>query len=194
MILRGIFSMSLSTASPLKTIIRSRRSIKDHYSDQPVREELVRELLDDARWAPTHGMREPWRFIFVSPENTDQLAKDVSATYEENLQENRYNYLSEPNAFLIVIMEEPEKQKQWDENFGAVASFIQNFSLLAWEQNLGVCWKTNPHIYFDEVRELLNVKDSEKIVGFLHLGYFTEKPEVKERTPIEDKFTTYPLK
>lgn len=186
--------MSLSTASPLKTIIRSRRSIKDDYSNQPVTESLVRDLLDDARWAPTHGMREPWRFIFVSPENTDQFAKDISATYEENLQENRYNYLSEPNAFLIVIMNVPEKEKQWDENFGAVASLIQNFSLLAWEQKLGVCWKTNPHIYFDEVREILDVKENEKIVGFLHLGYFTEEPEKKERTPIDERFSTYPIK
>ena len=59
---------------------------------------------------------------------------------------------------------------------------IQNFQLLAWEQQLGVVWKTNPHIYDPKVHELLGVEKGEKIAGFLHLGYFDEVPPAKKRT------------
>ncbi len=49
----------------LKETIRNRRAVKKGYTNKEVTEELVKELLSDATWAPTHGMREPWRFVFV---------------------------------------------------------------------------------------------------------------------------------
>lgn len=177
--------------SDLVKIIRERRAIKKGYSNKEVKEELIVELLEDAAWAPNHGMREPWRFIFVGQERLPEFAKQVASTYPEERQQNREDYLNEPNAILVVVMEEAELTKQWDENFGAVSALIQNFWLLAWEKQLGVVWKTNPHIYDEKVKEILSVGENEKIVGFLHLGYFDEIPEVKERTPVKQKFTKW---
>lgn len=178
-------------SSYLAKIIRERRAIKKGYNDKKVTEETVRKLLNDARWAPTHGMRQPWRFIFVGEEELPVFAKRVAATYPEKMQENRENYLNEPNAILVAIMEVPELEKQWDENFGAIATMIQNFWLLAWEQQLGVVWKTNPHIYDEKVKNILGVGDREKIVGFIHLGYFDEKPAPKERLSLDGKFSRF---
>jgi len=175
----------------LQQVIRERRAVKKHYNDKPVAEETVKELLEDAVWAPTHGVRQPWRFIFIRPDQTENFAEKVAATYPEERQQNRFEYLSEPTAFLVVVMEEPESRKQWDENFGATACMIQNLWLLAWEQQLGVVWKTNSHIYNQQVKDILNVGENEKIVGFLHLGYFDEKPAKKGRVSAADKFTTF---
>ncbi|GAA0431167.1 nitroreductase [Lentibacillus halophilus] len=182
---------SAKTKTSLQQTIRDRRAVKKHYNDKPVTEDTVKELLEDAIWAPTHGVRQPWRFIFVGPEQKETFAANVAATYPEERQENRYQYLCEPNAFLIVVMDEPDSQKQWDENFGATACMIQNFWLLAWEHQLGVVWKTNSHIYDPAVKAILDIGNNEKIVGFLHLGYFDEKPVKKERIPATDKFTRF---
>lgn len=179
------------TQTTLQKIIRERRAIKKGYTDEPVSETVVKELLNDAIWAPTHGNRQPWRFIFIDKENLPSFAKKVAKTYPETMQENRENYLNEPNAILVVLMQEAEMEKRWDENFGAVATMIQNFWLLAWERDLGVVWKTNPHIYDPTVKQILDVKEDEKIVGFLHLGYFNEVPEKKPRIDVEDKFSLY---
>lgn len=175
----------------LARIIRERRAVKNGYTNREVTKDTVLKLLEKAKWAPTHGMRQPWRFIFVGQDKKADFAKKIASTYPEHMQENRENYLNEPNAHLVVIMEEPEKQKQWDENFGATACMIQNFWLLAWEKQLGVVWKTNPHIYDPKVKDILHVGDNEKIVGFIHLGYFDEQPIKKERIPAIDKFETY---
>lgn len=175
----------------LASTIRERRAVKNNYSDRKVSHETVRALLADAIWAPTHGMREPWRFIYVDESKLPTFAKRVAATYPEDLQENREAYLNEPNAILVVIMETPDNQKQWEENYGATAAMIQNFWLLAWEQKLGVVWKTNPHIHYPGVKELLDVSEMEQIVGFIHLGYFHEAPAKKERIAVEDKFNLY---
>jgi nitroreductase len=107
------------------------------------------------------------------------------------VREQRRRLLSEPAAFLIVVMTEDPRQKQNDENFAAVSALIQNFQLLAWEKGLGVVWKTNPFIYEPQVRELLGVRSGERIVGILHLGYFDQIPPARERTPAEEKFVVY---
>src|SRR5690554_3348394 len=111
-------------STSLATIIRERRAVKNRYTDKEVTEETVRKLLDDAIWAPTHGMRQPWRFIFIGQNEKANFAKKVAATYPEERQENREEYLNGPNAILIVIMEEPEMQKQWEENFNATSCMI----------------------------------------------------------------------
>lgn len=180
-----------SFTSTIAPIIEARRAVKKGYTDQYVEESLVRDLLNVAAWAPTHGMRQPWRFVFVDKHMLPQFAKEVAATYPEDMQQNREDYLNEPNAILVVLMEEPEMKKQWDENFGATASLIQNFWLLAWERELGVVWKTNPHIYDEKVAEIVGANTNERIVGFVHLGYFDEAPEVKERISIDEKFSRY---
>lgn len=177
--------------SYLAKLIQERRAVKKYYNDKEVQESLVRELLNIARWAPTHGLRQPWRFIFVGKEEIPAFAKKIAATYPEEKQENRERYLNEPNAILVAVMEVPEEKKQEDENFGAIAALIQNLWLLAWEKGLGMVWKTNPHIYNDEVKKMLDVKENEKIVGFIHMGYFDDKPMSKDRIPIDEKFTRY---
>lgn len=175
----------------LARIIRDRRAVKKGYNDKSVKEETVLELLEDAKYAPTHKMREPWRFVFIDETQIETFAKKVAATYPMERQANREKVLLEPSAYLIVIMDAPEEQKQWDENFGATACMIQNFWLLAWEQELGAVWKTNSHIYDPTVRELLGVQDNEKIVGFIHLGYFDTQPDSKGRIPAVEKFTRF---
>ncbi|MBU8905410.1 nitroreductase family protein [Desertibacillus haloalkaliphilus] len=183
--------MEGKTNSIVAKVIRERRSIKSGYTDQPVSQELILELLNDAVWAPNHCFREPWRFIFIPKENKDDFIEDIVTTYPKEVQENKRRYLSQPTAFLIVVMNEDPRQKQWEEDFGAVSSLIQNFQLLAWERELGVVWKTNPHIHDPKVRERAGVEPGEKIVGILHMGYFDEAPKARERTPAEEKFTVY---
>lgn len=175
----------------LASLIRARRSVKKGYNHRAVEKSTIVELLDSAVWGPTHGLRQPWRFIFIGADQKESFARKVAATYPEEKQENREAYLNEPSALLVVIMDVPDNQKQYDENFGATASMIQNFQLLAWEQQLGTVWKTNPHIYDPVVKTILDVQDEEKIVGFIHMGYFDEAPVAKPRKSVEDKFSLF---
>ncbi|ELK44534.1 nitroreductase [Halobacillus sp. ACCC02827] len=180
-----------TTKSDLAKIIRERRSVKTGYNNEPVPQELVKELLDDACWAPTHGLREPWRFIYIPEEEKEGFVESLVQTFPKDMQENRRNYFSQPTAFLIAVMEEDPRQKQWEENFGAISCLLQNFQLLAWERGLGVVWKTNPQIHEPKVRRLLGVEQGEKIVGFIHMGFFDHEPKTKTRTPIEQKWSVY---
>ncbi|MED1796640.1 nitroreductase [Brevibacillus nitrificans] len=177
----------------ISKVIRERRSIKKDYKPDAVPEELVLELLNDAVYAPNHGLREPWRFLFISTESKETFIERMLPVYAPEQRETRRQLFSEPAAFLVVIMKEDPRQKQWEEDFSATCAMIQNFQLLAWERGLGVVWKTNPHNWDPKAHQVMGVQPGEKIVGFLHLGFFEPEstPKAGPRTPAENKFTRF---
>ncbi|MBP1993669.1 nitroreductase family protein [Paenibacillus eucommiae] len=175
-------------------VIRSRRTIRQ-FKAEPVSQELVLELLNVANWAPNHGRREPWRYIQYKGEARAQFAEAVigSFTAEEKIKyaEHRLKYYMEIPIHLIIVMKEDPRQKQWDEDFGAVCCWIQTFQLAAWERGLGVVWKTNTYIYAPAFREAVGVEAGEKIVGVLHVGYPEIIPGAQPRTAAENRLIVH---
>jgi hypothetical protein len=66
-----------SSAKSLLELIQRRRSIfPKQYSSKPVARKILEEMLEAARWAPTHRLTEPWEFIvFESPDARKQLVR-----------------------------------------------------------------------------------------------------------------------
>lgn len=166
-------------------LIKARRSVRLFKSD-PVSMELLVDLLNIAAWAPNHGAREPWRFIVYKDEAKETLATAMVATYspedKEKYGKNKSAYFKQVPLHLLVVMSEDSRQKQWDEDYAAVCAWIQTFQLAAWEQALGVVWKTNNFIYNPGFREAVGVQPGEKIVGLLHIGYPEQIPAPRPRT------------
>ena len=52
--------------------LRGRRTI-DQYIQMPVPDELVREAIEVATWAPNHFVTEPWQFILPGPETVERI-------------------------------------------------------------------------------------------------------------------------
>lgn len=60
--------------------IKGRRSIR-RYKPDAVPKELVEKILDAARWAPSGGNLQPWKFIVISDRNIVELIRKVSPGY-----------------------------------------------------------------------------------------------------------------
>ncbi|MGQ7888230.1 nitroreductase family protein [Paenibacillus sp. WC2504] len=174
----------------ISELIKDRRSVRAFKSD-PIDTDLITELLNVAVWAPTHGLREPWRFILYKGEARKPLAEAMIRTYtaeeKERLAAQKLDYFMQIPAHLVVVMNEDPRQKQWEEDFACVCCLIQNFQLAAWEVGVGVVWKTNPFIHSPNFREAVGVKPGEKIVGLLHIGYPEQVPAVRPRTDAREK-------
>ncbi|MDR6551587.1 nitroreductase [Paenibacillus qinlingensis] len=188
--------MSLSETKQVGTIaalIKERRTIRDFKQD-PVSDELLLELLNVAVWAPNHGNRQPWRFILYKGDGRKALADAMLQTYDdEEMREKhgipKWNDFMKIPAHLVVILKEDTRQKQWDEDYGAVCALIQNFQLAAWEQGLGVVWKTNNYNYELEFQQSVGLQADEKIVGLLNVGYPASVPKVQPRKSVEEMLT-----
>ncbi|ASA26269.1 nitroreductase [Paenibacillus donghaensis] len=179
---------------PMAQLIRERRTVRQ-FKDDAVPQELLLSLLNTANWAPNHGLREPWRYIQFSGDArqvfTEAVLGALSAEDRLKYKEQRMkDYMTIP-VHLLVVMKEDPRPKQWMEDFGAVCSWIQCFQLAAWEQGLGVVWKTNAYQNAPSFRDIAGVGPGEKVVGVLHIGFPEVIPASRPRTPAEDKLTLF---
>ncbi len=94
---------------------------------------------------------------------------------------------------VTVVMREDAHLQTREEDYAATSCLIQNFSLLAWEKQLGLVWETYYFIFEPEFRAALGVQLGEKIVGQLHVGYFDEDqiPKIKKRQRVEQRLTVF---
>lgn len=181
----------------LEDIIKERRSIK-RFKDIPVPIDTIRSLLETSTWAPNHKMTQPWRFVVVHGDSRLKLAEATRAFMEgkEKDPEKKkaagqrgYNKLIGVPMFVAVIMEENPNPMTREEDYAATSALIQNFSLLAWEQGIGMIWETYGMIHSMEFREALGVKPGEKIIGSLHVGYPDMIPAPRPRNAIDQLLT-----
>jgi nitroreductase len=187
-------------SAALDQIIRARRTIKPPMmSDQPVDEKDLRAILENANWAPSHGLTEPWRFrIFRGPARA-RLAEALASLYERvvpaDLQKpGKATKLREmPTRAPVVIVLWMERQKLKKiaevEEIEAVACAVQNMHLSATARGLGAFWSTPPFIYEAEMNEWLEIGPDDRCLGIFYLGHPAESGGMPkgQRRPIDDK-------
>ena len=72
-------------------LIRRRRSIKpDKMSDRPVDPVVLGNILENANWAPTHGMTEPWRFKIFEGDGREKLAAALQKIYKDETPADKF--------------------------------------------------------------------------------------------------------
>lgn len=180
----------------VRQAIVERRSIKN-FNGQPVDRETLLTILEDAKWAPNHGSREPWRLVVACGKELYELHellrefgvpkwKELS---EEDLTKNMKKFTA-AGAYVFVIVPEDVRQKERLEDYAAASIYIQNSQLLAWDLGIGSCWKTAPFIDAPKFREALGVKQGERIISMLQFGYFDEMPKARPRKSV-DEFVTF---
>ena len=181
----------------IRDAILQRRSIKN-FNGQPVERETLISVLDDAKWAPNHGNREPWRLVVACGKELTELHellrefgvpkwKELS---EEDLVKNMKKFTS-PGGYAFVIVPEDARQKERLEDYAAASAYIQNAQLLAWDLGIGSCWKTPPFIDAPKFRQAMGVKPGERIISMLQFGYFDEMPKAKQRKESEEFITFF---
>jgi len=82
----GGTNSGMATYEQLLTLARSRRSIRAIDPSRPVPDEIVRKVLEVARWAPSAGNAQPWEFVVV---RDDEMRKRISDLYARQLAEKR---------------------------------------------------------------------------------------------------------
>jgi nitroreductase len=185
----------------IKQTIVERRTIRN-FVDTPIDEALLNELLEKAAYAPFHNKVEPWHVIVVDDYETkmhflekvfesyerNNILKDVSESNLEKLRASYKEALVTPAVSLIVSADQFDDEKQSFEALAATCAFIQNCQLLAWEEGIGVVWRSNPFIFDPEFAKELGVPADQKIVGALQVGYFDEekKPKTKKRRELTE--------
>lgn len=181
----------------VKEAITQRRSIK-FFNGQPVDAQDILAIVDDAKWAPNHGNRQPWRIVLATGEGLVKLNEEVIKglavpNWKDLSQEDiatKMLKFTTAGAVAFVIMPEDLRQKERLEDYAATSSFIQNIQLLAWDFGIGTCWKTPGWLDRPEFLQLLDVKVGERPIAMLQFGYFDSIPKEKPKKSVEE-FVTF---
>ena len=182
--------------SELREIIRNRRSIKpEDFKPRKVMDDMVTEILNNALWAPTHGMTEPWHFVVFQNKAIEELGDFFADTYKNNTPEDLFiqkkydKFKDRPNLSSVVIAICMKRQKSERipeiEELAAVACAVQNMHLTATAYGLGGYWSSGPMIYSNETKKYLNLDDKDKCLGLFYLGYTDKSWPVSHRQPLE---------
>ncbi|PKN94195.1 MAG: nitroreductase [Chloroflexi bacterium HGW-Chloroflexi-6] len=189
--------------SNLRDFLRSRRSVRK-FTDAPVADELLREILETATYAPSaHGM-QPWRFVVVDSQGTrsalgtaltgqmraDMQAENAPETEIRERVERSLRRMSEAPQIILLCRDAEAQRAQHpaEEQMGmqSVAMAGLQLMLAAHAHGLGTVWICWPLYAGAETRHALNLPASWQPQGMILLGHPAEEPREKKLKPFDE--------
>jgi nitroreductase len=153
------------------TAIRTRRSIR-RYKKKEIPENVLKEILECARLAPSAANRQAWEMIVVR----DPRLKSELVPVCKNQK-----FVEDCSVFLVGVEDPEQKWSRVD-----VTIMMDHITLAAHEKGLGTCWIGA--FDKDKVGALLGVPANRSIAVCLTLGYPDESPEARPRKPADELF------
>jgi nitroreductase len=159
----------------LLDLILTRRSIR-RYEEKDIPEEVLQQILEAGRQAPSAANRQPIRFVVVNDHN---ILKDLC----DNLITRFVKYA--PLAIAGCANTKSFLTGKWAVIDATIA--MQNMVIAALTFGIGSCWigACNEK----KVKELLRIPDKLKVVALLTFGYPAEQPKQRKKKPFEEMFS-----
>jgi nitroreductase len=180
-------------------LIRHRRSTfpKD-YTGEIVDDQIVRQMVENACWAPSHKLTEPWRFVVFCGPGLSALARFQGECYRKvtsadgTYKEDRYqNLITKPllsSHIIAVGMKRDEKKSLPEqEELGAVYCAIQNMYLTATAYGVGCYFSSGGITYMEEAKAFFGLGREDKLLGFMHVGIPKGPVPDSRRKPVTEK-------
>jgi len=154
-------------------LLKSRRSIR-LYLDNPIPQDLLLQILEAGRWAPTGANLQPWHFIVVTDQETRRKVGEVA----------RFFFIKSSHvekAPVVLVLGFDTRKGKYGRYDVTLAG--GNMMIMATHLGLGTCWIGA----FDEpkVKEILQIPENIEVIGLVTLGYPGEDAEVPPRVELE---------
>lgn len=169
----------------VKEAIVTRRSIRNYLVGKPVPNDIIAEILDIARFAPSSGNLQNWKVVIVS---------DPGKKEELSTAALKQKWITSAPVLLVVCNNLADVKRLYKDrgeflySIQNVAVFVQNILLVAKSFGLGTCWVGA----FDPaaVRMVLKIPEDVEPDAIISLGYPAEEPETPLRKNV-DQFSFF---
>ena len=141
--------------------IKKRQSVRSYLSKE-IPGELLQQVLEAGRVAPSACNNQPWKFIVVRDENLKERL--VSACKNQK-------FVGEASVVIVGCAINPSyKMGNGEYSYSIdLAIALDHMSLEAAFLGLGTCWIGA--FYQDQVKEILGVPEDVRITSLMLLGY-----------------------
>jgi nitroreductase len=157
-------------------LVKSRYSVRS-YQPRPVEQDTLDRLLEAVRLAPSGSNRQPWKFVVVR--DADVRRRLVAACSNQR-------FIAQAPVVIAGVGLMPDRVMSCAVPGDPVdvAIALGHLMLAAAAEGLGTCWIGA--FSQDQVREVLSVPESAKVIGVMTLGYPADSPRAKNRKPINE--------
>ncbi|GAA4342289.1 nitroreductase [Flaviaesturariibacter amylovorans] len=182
----------------INRLIRERRSVfpKQYDPNTSVDEAVIKQVLENATWAPSHGNLQPWKFVVFTGDGRQKLAEFQSELYKTEAGDNckpatyeglRANPLKAAAVIALCLKRDPNKKFPEIEEIAAVSAAVQNMYLTVTAYGLGGYWTTGGVTYKESAKSFFGLGPDDTLMGFFYIGAVAAPSPAKERAPLEEK-------
>ena len=168
----------------LDKIIQSRRTVyPKHYINKKISKKIINRIIENANYAPTHKLTQPWFFKIFDEKSKMRLANEMTIMYKKYSGSKSFSDLKskkiltkfEFSDFIIAICMKRDKDEsipEWEE-IAATSMAVQNMWLTCTSYDLGCYWSTPRYSHL--LNSFLKLNKGEKCLGFFYIGSFEHK-------------------
>jgi nitroreductase len=184
-----------------KELITKRRSIRKFKKDA-ISEELLKNILEACRWAPSAGNSQPWHVIVVTENDVKTRIAETCTKYSrehwKNFPPERARYLAARGGtwdksymkdvpVLLGVAYKSEKGFQNELALGSTWIAVENMMLAITNEGLAGCVYTFLNRREEnEVGRLLGVPRTHRIACMLQVGYAGGEPPKPSRKELDE--------
>jgi nitroreductase len=176
-------------------LVKERRSIH-YFEPDAVSEADLMHILEAARWAPSAGNNQPWRFVIVrNPEILEKIWEtttgiEVPISSKRTIKVTPQNFMKKAPV-VVVVCTDTQAYKGKPNNIFADRFCIQdsaiatmNLLLAVANLGLGACWIG---MYREEaLSEVLKLPATIRPVAIVPIGHTKSKEQPRPRKPLEE--------
>ena len=162
--------------------IKNRRSIRK-YKDREISSQLINELLEAARLAPSAYNAQPWKFLVVNDKKIINELRENKIFFQD--------FVYNSPVIIICCADIDSYPVRAKDNFalrelaiGDLAFASENLILQATELGLGTCYIG----LFDKekIKKILNIPEKYIVKYAIIAGYSDEEPKPTPRKSLDD--------
>ncbi len=158
----------------LYDLIQTRRSVRQ-FKPKSISQDILVDIVDAGRLAPSAANRQPLEFIVVDEENKKKQIFPCLKWAGYIAPDGDPKPCQEPQAYVIVLVNTEIRSKGFERDAGAA---IENMILAAWGKGIGSCWIIS--VDKDRVKTLLDIPAAYKLDSVIAFGYPAETPVVED--------------
>ena len=187
--------------------ILNRRSIRK-YKEIEVSDEIIEEILNAGRLAPSSKNRQPWKFVVVRGEaktgmlsamkqglQREEIGKPLLPDSNCHLKAAEFTlaimsqapvtvFVINPLGICLFDQLNPEERVYEICNAQSIGAALENMTLAATELGVGSLWVCDIYFAFEELSKWLNT--SGELVAAMTFGYPDESPNPRPRKEMAD--------
>ena len=159
----------------VSTAISQRKSMRA-YKETDVEEDKLKKILEAARLSPSASNRQKWKFIVVK--NKETRKKLAIAAFNQS-------FIGDAPVVIIACGTDAKTvmlcgQPAYTVDVSIACAFM---ILQAYELGLGTCWIGA--FKEDEVKKILKIPESVRVVAMTPLGYPNQTPSQRSRKRLD---------